>query len=134
MGFVYNDPVRKNLRKTLRNTATVAENTLWQALRRSQFKGRKFWRQYGVGRYVLDFYCPKLRLAIELDGSQHAKPEQIEYDYERSRFLESHDITVIRFWNNDVINSLDSVLQSLNDCVDSLDFHSPLLGQEGIEG
>lgn len=71
----------------------------------------RFLRQYSVENFILDFYCPLIRLAIELDGGQHAEHQQ--YDTERTTRLQSHDITVLRFWNNDVINNLNGVLETI---------------------
>ncbi len=95
-------------RKELRKNQTDAELQLWQEVRGNRLEGCKFYRQYSVGPYILDFYCPKARLAIELDGSQHV--ENRDYDRQRSLFLNGHDITVLRFWNNEVFNNLEGVL------------------------
>jgi len=73
--------------------------------------GYKFVRQYSTGSYSLDFYCPSSRLAIELDGSQHANKESINYDEKRKIFLNSHHIKVLRFWNYEVRYDIDKVLK-----------------------
>jgi adenine-specific DNA-methyltransferase len=70
----------------------------------------KFFRQYSTGPYILDFYCAKLKLAIELDGGQHTHEDNLEYDAERSAYLKSQGIDVIRFWNHEVLQDTDSVL------------------------
>lgn len=111
VNFEYNHPEFVNKRKALRRDQTDAESIFWQKIRNKQLKGYKFFRQYSVGPYIIDFYSPKLRLAIELDGSHHLKNK--EYDQERTIFLESKNIRVLRFWNNDVIDDLDSVLKSI---------------------
>ena len=77
--FLYNNSDHKEKRKLLRENQTDAERRLWQFLRNKQL-GFIFRRQYGAGRYVLDFYCSKARLAIEVDGGGHAEKGQIEYD------------------------------------------------------
>jgi very-short-patch-repair endonuclease len=110
---MYQDKQFKSLRQKLRNDTTDAEEKLWQALRKSQILGYKFTRQYGVGKYILDFYCSVLRLAVELDGSQHMEIQRYKYDEERTNFLNSHNITVIRFFDNEVFNNLPGVLEKI---------------------
>ncbi|MFA4919414.1 MAG: endonuclease domain-containing protein [Thermodesulfovibrionales bacterium] len=108
--FIRNDPKLKNRRKELRQNQTEAEKLLWSQLRNRRFYGAKFFRQYSIGSYVLDFYSPTLRLAIELDGGQHSEEEQKEYDESRSEYLKVHDMEVIRFWNNEVMQNMEGVL------------------------
>jgi very-short-patch-repair endonuclease len=96
----------------LRQKTTDAEAKFWHALRRQQLYGLSFRRQHPVGPYTLDFYCPRIRLAIEVDGGQHA--EQVKTaDEARTRSLAEKGITVIRFWNNDVLTNLEGVLTEL---------------------
>lgn len=71
----------------------------------------KFFRQYSIGPYVVDFYCPKYKLAIETDGGQHAEEEQKEYDKARTDYLKSIGVEVMRFWNHDVIQAIEEVLE-----------------------
>jgi very-short-patch-repair endonuclease len=73
----------------------------------------RFFRQYSVGPYILDFYCPSVMVAVELDGGQHNQAEGKEYDAARSEYLNFHGIEVIRYWNNDVLHELDGVLAQL---------------------
>jgi very-short-patch-repair endonuclease len=115
MRFNLNDPALKQRRRELRRNQTEAEGKLWQLLRKRQFHGMKFFRQYSVGAYILDFYCPLLKLAIELDGSQHLQPENMEYDEIRTDFLLAQGIHVVRFWNNDVLLGTQSVLAKLEE-------------------
>ena len=98
--------------KKLRHNMTEAETRLWRALRRGQFNGLRFRRQHPVGPFTLDFYCPSLRLAIELDGGQHAL-QQKQADERRTRFLSEKNIAVIRYWNNDIFGNLRGVLADL---------------------
>ena len=70
----------------------------------------RFIRQYSAGPYVLDFYCPKLKLAIELDGGQYAQDDNQDYDAARSAYLKSQGIDVIRFWNHEVLQATENVL------------------------
>jgi len=103
-------PYLETFRTELRKSLTPAEATLWSALRRSQLDGRKFRRQHSVGDYILDFYCPAERLAVELDGQVHRNERAELYDYERRLFLNHYGIKVIRFENFLVFDELEYVL------------------------
>ena len=111
MRFFMNDPSIKSLRRLLRKHQTDAEARLWRKLRSKKFLGIKFFRQYSVGAYILDFYAPSIKLAIELDGSQHAEQKQRSYDVRRSAYLEDFEIRVIRFWDNEVLTNINGVLE-----------------------
>lgn len=113
MKFLRNDPALKQRRRDLRRDQTEAEKSFWANVRNRQFHGVKFFRQYSVGPYILDFYCPALKLAVELDGGQHLDPETKEYDETRTEYLKAHGIEVLRFWNNDVLTDMQSVLTEL---------------------
>ena len=113
MVFIFNKPSFKDRRRELRKNSTDSEQLLWSRLRAKQISDFKFFRQYSVGSYILDFYCPEKKLAIEIDGSQHLEPGRRAYDEERTNFLEEHDIKVIRFWSNDVIRNLNGVMEAI---------------------
>ncbi|MBI5071420.1 endonuclease domain-containing protein [Candidatus Falkowbacteria bacterium] len=115
MNHFYNDPVIKSRRRNLRKNQTDTERKLWSVLRAKQINGLKFFRQYGVGPYILDFYCPKYRLAIELDGSQHGEPINRQRDEKREEYLKGQDINILRFWNNEVLNNFEGVEERLMD-------------------
>ena len=100
-------------RRELRNNATFAEQLLWRRLRMSQLDGRKFTRQKGIAGYVVDFYCPEERLAIELDGDVHDLPEVQEYDVKREAELLATGIKILRFPNNEVVERPDDVLAAI---------------------
>ena len=100
-------------RQHLRNNMTKAEIILWSKLKGKQLKGLKFRRQYGINNYIVDFYCPELRLAIELDGDVHGYNSRIAYDKQRQREIEVLGIKVLRYTNNDVIKNLESVLSDI---------------------
>lgn len=97
--------------KTLRTNQTDAEQRLWYHLRAHRFLGLKFKRQKPMGRYIADFVCIERRLIIEIDGGQHAV--QKEYDQRRDTFFRSKGFTVLRFWNHDVMQQLESVLEQI---------------------
>jgi len=97
----------------LRQKQTEAEQTLWALLRNRQLKGKKFRRQHAIKKYVADFYCHESKLVIELDGYFHTEAEAKEYDTIRTASLNELGITVIRFWNYDVINNPQHVLQKI---------------------
>jgi type I restriction enzyme M protein len=118
--------------RELRSGQTDAEALLWRLLR-DRSTGFKFRRQHLVENYVLDFYCHELKLAIELDGSQHA--DQKEKDDLRTRYLAGQGIRVLRFWNNDILLQTESVVaalwQEMNSGADS-PHPGPLPEGEGV--
>jgi very-short-patch-repair endonuclease len=79
-----------------------------------QIAGHRFRRQHPVGPYVLDFYCPRLRLAIELDGGQHNFVGETERDQRRDLWLAARGVTLLRFWNSDVIENMGGVLEKIS--------------------
>jgi len=97
MKFLRNDPILKPRRRELRRNQTDAEKALWAHLRNKQFYGMKFFRQYSIGSYILDFYCPTVKLAVELDGGQHNQCQNKEYGAARSEYLKAQGIEVMRF-------------------------------------
>ncbi|MBU3901334.1 endonuclease domain-containing protein [Patescibacteria group bacterium] len=107
--FVFNKSSVKTRRRELRKASTDAERKLWSKLRNKQLSGLKFFRQYSIGPYILDFYCPAVRLAIEADGGQHGTTRK-KYDKKRTQYLEKFNITVLRFWDNDILKNIDGVL------------------------
>ncbi len=113
MTLMYNKTSFKERRRELRRNQTDAEKVLWKRLRNKGFFGLKFFRQYSVGAYVVDFYCPTHKLAVELDGGQHAGEETKEYDSVRTDYLNSMGIEVIRFWNNDVLQNIEGVFAEI---------------------
>lgn len=97
----------------MRHTATDAEALMWQVLRAKRFMNIKFRRQHVIEPYILDFYCHEIGLVIELDSSQHGTDDAIQYDAERTKFLEALGLTVVRYWNHDVLGRTDVVLEDL---------------------
>jgi imidazole glycerol-phosphate synthase subunit HisF len=100
----------KTLSKRNRNNPTEAEYIMWQFLRKNKY-GYKFIRQKPIFRFILDFYCRKLLLAIEIDGESHDKKKN--YDKERDLYLKSINIKTIRFTNDEVLNNFNEVLKRL---------------------
>lgn len=107
------DPQLLEFAKSMRKNATDAENLMWKLLRAKRFMNLKFRRQYVIKPYIVDFYCHEIGLVIELDGSQHGTDDAIEYDAERTQFLEALGLTVVRYWNHDVLGRTDVVLEHL---------------------
>jgi len=105
----------KGFRKSLRNGLTSAEAFLWNHLKERKLAGRKFRRQHGVGKYIVDFYCASEKLVIELDGQPHMNPTAQEKDEKRTEYLASKGLKVIRFENKMVFNLLPSVLKDIED-------------------
>ena len=115
------------IRQTLRTEGTAAEAVLWLSLRGRQIEGMRWRRQFGVGSYILDFYCPELRLCIELDGQPHFTPEGYEYDLHRTEYLNRfHGIQVMRFENIDVFCYPENVLSEIRHMIDKLRVIKPL--------
>lgn len=101
------------LAKSLRNNATPQERKIWELLRKKNFNGLKFTRQYPIGKYIVDFACRRKRLVIEIDGGQHNEEENIIHDTERTKYIEAKGYKIIRFWNNEIDENLDGVYQKL---------------------
>jgi len=104
-----NDKNRSQLRKSL----TPAEAVLWTNLKKSQLNGKKFRRQHGIGPYIVDFYCPEVRLAVELDGASHTSLLQRELDQKRDDLLSGFNVRVLRFENRLVFENLELVLNTI---------------------
>ena len=97
----------------LRHRSTKAEQKLWALLRNRQLNGKKFRRQHAIAHYVADFYCHESKLVIELDGKFHASTEAKDYDKLRTALLNETGITVLRFWNEEVISDVSKVLRQV---------------------
>ena len=110
---LHNLPWLKEKRKNLRNNGISAEATLWTYLQKKQLKGRKFRRQHSIGNYIVDFYCPSEKLAIELDGQYHFTPAGILKDQERDAYLKSMGIKVLHFENVEVFHDLEALLEKV---------------------
>ena|SRR5680860_552242 len=112
MNKIYNIKNQKKTRQSLRNNMTKSEIILWSKLKGNQL-GYKFRRQHGIGKYIVDFYCPELKLIVEIDGDVHGFEENIIKDNARQEFLESLSLKVLRYTNNDVKKNISGVLEDL---------------------
>ena len=111
------NPVLKELARRLRRKSTLCEFVLWKHIRRRAL-GVEFHRQVPILEYIVDFYCHELRLAIEVDGSIHRYRE--EEDLKRQRSMERHDVTFIRFTNEEIKEDISNVLWRLQETVEEL--------------
>src|SRR5438552_1644845 len=109
MKFIHNDASSKKFRRKLRKDQTTAESLLWYKLRRHQLNGWKFYRQFSVGPYILDFYSEEIHLGIELDGGQHNEESNRAKDEKRTEYLQKLGITVLRFWDNETLKNIEGV-------------------------
>jgi len=101
------------LAKKLRKLETEAEKQLWSRLNKNQIIGLQFRRQHPINRFIADFYCPKIKMIIEVDGSIHELPEYQSHDIGRSEVLNDFGITVIRFTNEQIIEKTDSTVEEI---------------------
>jgi len=120
MSQLFNRSAEKEKRRTLRQNTTKAEQFVWQRLRSRQVENCKFRRQYSVDYYVLDFYCPELRLAIELDGESHNSDEAIAADQARQAAIAALGIRFLRFTNQEIYAHLDAVIERIAETVREL--------------
>jgi len=116
---LFNKTEYASKRKNLRSKLTKSEVLLWNRLRGKQLN-QKFRRQHGVGPYVIDFYCPDLQLAIEIDGLSHETGDVANNDLVRQSFLESQGITVLRFNTLEVFTELDRVVENIYQTTEQL--------------
>ncbi|MBQ2046560.1 MAG: DUF559 domain-containing protein [Muribaculaceae bacterium] len=120
-------------RKVLRTFGTAAEAVLWTALKAKRLDGWRWRRQFSIGGYILDFYCPKAKLCVELDGASHFTPYGLEADAARTEYLNQLGIRVLRFENRVLKESPELVIGAIKDALNeisckngSLDEISPL--------
>ena len=116
------------LARNLRRSQSDAERILWSRLRRSQLNGVRFRRQQPVGNYIVDFISFEKRIIIEIDGSQHI--ELTKNDRARTEYLVSRGYRVIRFWNTDIMQNIEGVIDEI---LNTLTFSSPVKGEGSIK-
>jgi len=117
MGKLFNQAEQGAVRQKLRNAMPEAEVILWSKLKGKNISGFKFRRQHGVGKYVLDFFCPKARLAVEVDGDTHFRGKGPQKDRERERFIQLKGIKIVRFTNHDVYDNLAGVMRTIQNAL-----------------
>ncbi len=109
-------PYNKNLKqrsRQLRENMTDAERHLWAKIRMKQLKGYQFYRQKPIGDYIVDFFCPRAKLVIEVDGSQHFSDEMTEYDRIRDEHMSSLGLRVLRFTNTEALTNIEGIIESI---------------------
>jgi very-short-patch-repair endonuclease len=116
MTLHFNRRSERDKRKALRSNASDAEQRLWQRFRAKQL-GTKFRRQYSVDAYVLDFYAPQSKLAIEVDGDSHFTAEAMQYDEKRTAYMKQFGIEVLRFTNLEIFENIEGVLDTIERAV-----------------
>lgn len=109
----------KPLARELRKNMTDAEKLLWSRARRKQLRGYQFYRQRTIGNYIVDFYCPKARLVIEIDGGQHYFEGVVEADRLGDSYITNLGLRVLRFTNLDVLQNVEGVLEHIYDFLNS---------------
>ena len=112
---LYNQKDLKEKRKELRSNSTSAEAVLWSMLKGKQIEGKRWRRQFSIGYYILDFYCPEIKLAVELDGNEHYTVIGKFNDERREEYLNSLGITIIRFENKDIWYSTEHVIETIRE-------------------
>lgn len=120
MNKIFNYKNQKPIRQKLRKSMPKGEIVLWNRLKNNKI-GYKFRRQQGINNYVVDIYCSKLKLGIEVDGKTHDYPDQIPYDSKRQKYLESLGINIKHFDSDDIFNDLDYVLEQIKCLCEKLD-------------
>jgi len=112
MTKIYNKFFNKTNRQKLRNNTTKSERVLWNKLRRKQM-GFKFRRQHGIGKYIVDFYCPELRLVIEIDGLTHYSEQVYKNDLIRQSYLENLGLKVVRYNTENIFYKINEVSKAI---------------------
>ncbi len=112
----YNKKSEREKRRSLRNNTTYCEKIVWLHLRKRQL-GYRFLRQYSVDHFVIDFYCPELKLAVELDGDVHEIPEQKKYDKARQKYLEEFGIKFIRIKNEEFLGNPNKAFNKIENAI-----------------
>ena len=113
MPEIYNRMESKEIRRKLRREQTPAEKLLWSKLRNHQLNGLKFYRQYGIGFYIADFFCMSHKLVIEIDGGYHNSEDAKMNDDVRDEQMKNLGLKILRFNNEDVMNKLQEVLDAI---------------------
>lgn len=121
MTLHFNRTSEREKRRALRKRQTLAEEIIWQNVRNRKFLGYKFRRQYSVDCFIIDFYCPKLKLALEIDGSVHDTEEAQQYDARRQKYIEEFGIKFLRIRNEEILSNGYKALSKLADKINELE-------------
>ena len=120
MTEIFNKKEMKERRQLLRNQATETEILLWERVRKKQVLGVRFRRQFSIGHYIVDFYSPKIKLAIEIDGKSHDRESKREYDSTREEEIKRLGINMLRFRNHEVLEDMDGVVRKIETVIKRL--------------
>lgn len=117
----FNKSSEKAKRRKLRQNSTEAEKLIWRFIRNRQLPGYKFKRQYSIDHFVIDFYCPELKLAIEADGGSHIEPVSKKYDIRRERYLKKFCLTFVRIKDQELFGNPNKAFAKIEDAVKKLE-------------
>jgi len=117
MAEIFNRKEMEERRRSLRSQATLTEARLWEYIRKKHILGVRFRRQYSIGKYIVDFYSPQLKLAIEIDGKSHDTHSKQEYDAIREKEIKALGIIMLRFRNHEVLDELDNVVKKIESAI-----------------
>ena len=121
---IYYNPNLKKFSRRLRNHSTLSEVLLWQQIKGRKIKGYQFMRQKPIGNYIVDFYCSKLKLVIEIDGISH--DGKAEEDQKRQNHIEKTGIHFLRFYDTDVKKNMPGVIQKIINWIEAKERNNPL--------
>ena len=122
---MYRSDDQRDFARRLRNQTTAAERELWRLLRAQQVDGYKFRRQAAIGAYVVDFVCFSHKLIVELDGPHHGEEAAVEHDARRTAWLLSQGYRVIRFWNHQLDEEIQSVVEQIRHALEAAESNAP---------
>ena len=111
--------MKTHITRQLRQNQTPWEQKLWQTLRNGRLRSLKFRRQHKIGRYVVDFLCLSKKLVLEVDGGQHNTDDLKVKDQTRQKYIENQGYKMLRFWNNEIDNNLEGVVEEIIKAVNS---------------
>lgn len=114
--IIHYNPKLKQLARNLRNNSSISEICFWNQIKAKQIKSYQFLRQKPIGNYIVDFFCPKLNLVIEIDGESHLDQEKV--DMKKQRYLESVGLTVLRFDNDQIKYDMNGILTTIDNWIE----------------
>jgi very-short-patch-repair endonuclease len=116
----FNKSSEKIKRRKLRQNQTEAEKLIWRFLRNRQLLGYKIKRQYSIDHFVVDFYCPELKLAVEADGGSHIEPERKKYDIRREKYLKKFGVSLVRIKDEELFGNPNKAFAKIEDAIKKL--------------